>query len=53
MALPDLLPCPVTGDVILVPVGTIHARLTPAERRALAAALLAFDTTDLRGSTPS
>ncbi|WP_214102843.1 hypothetical protein [Acrocarpospora catenulata] len=42
MALPlNLLPCPVTGDIILVPVGTVHMRLDPEQQRELAAELLA------------
>lgn len=41
MALPlNLLPCPATGDLILIPVGTVHARLTPAQQQELVAAIL-------------
>ncbi|MFG1875586.1 hypothetical protein ACGFIV_12195 [Sphaerisporangium sp. NPDC049003] len=47
MSLPlDLLPC-LGGDVILIPRGTLSARLTPEQRRELAAALLALDTLDI------
>ncbi|GIH24912.1 hypothetical protein Aph01nite_32220 [Acrocarpospora phusangensis] len=44
MAFPlDLLPCPASGDVILVPRGLVHARLTPADRRELIEQLQALD----------
>ncbi|WP_424536875.1 hypothetical protein ACOZ38_44865 [Sphaerisporangium viridialbum] len=46
MSLPlDVLPC-LGGDVILIPRGTLSARLSPEQRRELAAALLALDTLD-------
>ncbi|WP_214103220.1 hypothetical protein [Acrocarpospora catenulata] len=41
MPLPlTLFTCPVTGDVILVPVGTVHMRLTPEQQRELVDALV-------------
>ncbi|GAA0969851.1 hypothetical protein GCM10009555_017710 [Acrocarpospora macrocephala] len=45
MALPALLPCPITGDVILVPVGTVSTRMTADERRELIRRLAEFDRT--------
>ncbi|WP_405142759.1 hypothetical protein OG589_35800 [Sphaerisporangium sp. NBC_01403] len=46
MSLPlDILPC-LGGDVILIPRGILSARLSPEQRRELAAALLALDTLD-------
>jgi hypothetical protein len=38
----DVLPCP-GGDVIIVPRGQLTIRLTPEQRRALAADLLELD----------
>ncbi|MEO3860900.1 hypothetical protein [Acrocarpospora sp. B8E8] len=43
MALPDLLPCPITGDVIMVPVGTVSTRMSADERRELIRRLQELD----------
>lgn len=42
MPLPfTLLPCSRTGDVILIPVGTVHVRLDSGQQRELVAQLMA------------